>query len=239
MAASTFDTWLRGSRPLAWDPETNAWSIGVGHHNAAEWLQHRLLPSVQRALAWQLRQAGAVPPGAGGTYPEPQLTFQVREPAPLEAASPPESDGGQEQGSGTGTQPARQDGTGSARGSHRGKTGDRELAWTDIYIKVKVALRENVLSDTKGAPLSVLLCLGLHMDRDRTSAPGIKRLVRETGYARGTVCRALKTLASPELGLVTKLPSRRWGNDRYRINGYFWFGSEPAPALFELDDRVQ
>ena len=112
---------------------------------------------------------------------------------------------------------------------------------TDIYIKLKTSFRERALRRLKGAKLSVFMCLILHMDRDGTAAPGIERIMRETGHARGTVCRALDELASPPLSLVEKVPASRRGRRRgcirmadcYRVRGYAWFGPKPAVALYE------
>jgi hypothetical protein len=79
--------------------------------------------------------------------------------------------------------------------------------------------------------------LALHVDRDGISSPGIECLMRETGYSRPSVCKALTALTSPPLRLVEKLPEPDAvrGTDRYRMRGYAWFGTRPAPALFELD----
>jgi hypothetical protein len=112
---------------------------------------------------------------------------------------------------------------------------------TDIYIKFKTSFRDRALRRLKGARLSVFMSLALHIDEDGTAAPGIERIMRETGLARGTVCRALDELGSPPLNLIEKVPvppeKRPRGCIRmpncYRVRGYAWWGAKPAPALYE------
>jgi hypothetical protein len=104
------------------------------------------------------------------------------------------------------------------------------LVWTDYYIKLKVAFRKSALSMLKGAPLSVFLCLALHMNQDGIAYPGIEAIMRETGYSRASICAALDQLES--LGLISKLTGR-YRADAYRVHGYAWLGVKPVPALFE------
>jgi len=104
------------------------------------------------------------------------------------------------------------------------------LLHTDFYIKLKVAFRHRALAELKGAPLSVFLCLALHVDRDGVAYPGVQTIMRETGYSRSVVCSALGTLV--DLGLMAKRRAHR-GNDEYIIQGYAWFGTDPAPCLWE------
>jgi hypothetical protein len=106
------------------------------------------------------------------------------------------------------------------------------LEWTDIYIKVKVALRQSALAKLKGSQLSIWLCLATHMDSQGISSPGIERIMQETGYnSRTTVCSSLDKLC--DLGLIKKLPGGSHATDRYQLQGYAWFGRRPAPCLFE------
>jgi hypothetical protein len=48
MDPSTFNTWLRGSQVIR--VEGNRWTVAVRSQTAAGWLQHRLLPVIERAL---------------------------------------------------------------------------------------------------------------------------------------------------------------------------------------------
>ncbi len=108
--------------------------------------------------------------------------------------------------------------------------GGKKLDSTDFYIRFKTAFRYTGLARLKGAPLSIFLCLALHLDTGGVAAPGIETIMRETGYARGAVCSALTTLV--RLGLVTRRTGYRRATG-YVVNGYAWFGRRPAPALFE------
>ena len=107
---------------------------------------------------------------------------------------------------------------------------ETELAFTDFYIKLKLAFRESALRALKGAPLSVFLCLALHVNRDGKSSPGIAALMRETGYGRASICEALDELES--LRLVSKRACHQ-SADEYTLRGYAWMGKTPAPCLCE------
>lgn len=104
------------------------------------------------------------------------------------------------------------------------------LVWTDYYIKLKLAFRKSALSTLKGAPLSVFLCLALHMNKRGTACVGIEALMKETGYSRRPVCAALDELES--LRLISKQVTRQ-GVQEYRLRGYAWMGRKPAPVPFE------
>jgi hypothetical protein len=259
MEGGTFNTHLSGSWPLRWEPEANAWIIGVRGVQSPEWLRHRLDPLIRRVLARHT-------PG----LPEPQIKYvcaspvvpgaAVRpqaQPLALEAAQrerPPGPEAGASQ-AGSGAQDARRPASGSpsggrpdrsalpaARAEQDDSRAKAELGPNDYYIKLKTAFRMCALYRLKGAKLPIFLCLALHVDSDGLSAPGIERIMRETGLARSTVCSALRELASPPLSLIEKMPGQgrlgRRGPDRYRILGYAWFGNNPAPALFELETAM-
>ena len=53
MTRATFDTWLRGSHVI--EADDSCLTIAVRHAYAVDWLQHRLLPVIQRTVA---RHAG-------------------------------------------------------------------------------------------------------------------------------------------------------------------------------------
>jgi hypothetical protein len=110
------------------------------------------------------------------------------------------------------------------------------LAWTDVYIKLKVAFRKTMLSTLKGPPLSVFLCLALHANRDGKACLGIEVIMKETGYGRASICAALDELES--LHLISKQANRD-GADEYSLLGYAWMGKEPAPALYETARAVR
>jgi len=65
MTRATFDTWLRGSRVIAFDG--NSLTVYVRHAYAVDWLQNRLLPVIKRTLQ---RHTG----------PEVEVVFTARAP---------------------------------------------------------------------------------------------------------------------------------------------------------------
>jgi hypothetical protein len=115
-------------------------------------------------------------------------------------------------------------------GRHGLSHAEPPLVWSDYYIKLKLAFRKSALSTLKGAPLSVFLCLALHMNNCGTACVGIEALMKETGYSRRPVCAALDELES--LRLISKQAARQ-GVQAYSLRGYAWMGRKPAPALFE------
>ncbi len=271
MTAQTFHAHLSGSRPRHWQPEANTWAIEVRNSYSPNWLSHRLDRVVRRALAVHTpglpepslvyfaaeqtpattrreRQEGAQSPAVAGQPKTGEEEVKSASGQSGDALSGrPERDGE--------TPDAAESPAGSqaaAQAASPKNSRPESAAWkarlrpTDIYIKLKTSFRERALRRLKGAKLSVFMSLILHMDAGGTTAPGIERIMRETGHARGTVCRALDELASPPLGLIEKLPAskspRRRGcirmADCYRIRGYAWWGAKPAPALYEEDTAM-
>lgn len=109
-------------------------------------------------------------------------------------------------------------------------TEDGPVPWTSVYIKLLVAFRRQALRELKGAPLSVFICLALHVGDAGYADPSLETIMRETGYGRATVCSALVVLY--DLGLVEKV--KRWKrSNKYFVRGYAWFGQAKQPALFE------
>ena len=49
----------------------------------------------------------------------------------------------------------------------------KPTSWTDVYVKIKVAFRQEALRLLKGAKLSCFVCLGLHMDGKGECYPSI------------------------------------------------------------------
>jgi len=208
MTRATFETWLAASRA--------SWAVELGEHvlrvavpnaYALDWLNHRLMGPIRRTLA---RQAGR----------EVAVVFVV------DGTSIAEEPGGEEEDEGEVlVEAVREEHVAAGRGS--------SLVWTDFYIKLKVAFRKRALRELKGAPLSVFLCLALHVDRDGVACPGVDTIMRETGYSRSVVCNALDSLVRS--GIVAKRATFR-GADEYVVRGYAWFGQEPAPALWEAEE---
>ena len=127
-------------------------------------------------------------------------------------------------------QRAKGDGAGEPENGVLGEACEhgRPIAWTDVYVKMKVAFRQKALRLLKGAKLSCFLCLGLHIDEKAECYPSIDTIVRETGYSRATVCSALEELV--ELGFIEK-KRRRHETTLYTVMGYVWYGSESKPTL--------
>ena len=169
---------------------------------------------------------------------QPQhLTFVVATPPPEPARPVPGQDREPLAADPTPTGPAASQADQTRHPSDRqeGRPGGQSLAWTDVYIKLKVSFRRSAMRRLKGGGLSVWLCLALHVDKHGISAPGVKQIMRETGYSKATVCSALEELCSPGLNLVERLPSGG-GRTRYRPLGYAWIGRWPAPSLFEAGE---
>jgi hypothetical protein len=242
MDRPTFDLHLSGSWPLAWDAGTNAWTIGVHQPDAVDWLQHRLAKRIRRALARhtaglpapQVTFVVASPPedddprpvwlrrlgAANGAEPGPDLTVAT----PMRDGGVPHSSSGPERA----TTPMR--GAGGARGPAGSPPGVQQaLDLHDYYIKVSTSLLD-FLCELRGPRLSVWSCLALNADRYDVSAPGLARIVRETGLSRRLVRRTLLELCGPELALLERLPGCRGRPDRYRLRGLATFGPDlPRP----------
>ena len=212
MTRATFDTWLRGSQVVS--QENSTLTVWVPHAYAVDWLQDRLKTMVDRTVE---RHAG-----------QPLTVVFTNKRPPGEPLARPDPD--PEKG-----EPANEVIFEAVQERHVTHQDDGlALSWTDFYIKLKVAFRRKALLKLKGAKLSVFLCLALHVDRDGVAAPGVDAIMRETGYSRSVVCNALEELAS--LGIIAKRTTYR-GNDEYVIRGYAWFGTSPAPSLWEVDKK--
>lgn len=228
MTRATFDTWLRGSQVVA--QRDRALTVAVRHTYGLDWIQSRLLPVIQRTVhrvvgpdttvEFVASPKGANPCGASpaGASPAGASREEAR-------SASPESDAAASL-----DRSARIGDLGIEAVREERGAGATSLVWTDFYIKFKVAFRKKALRALKGAKLSVFLCLALHVDRHRVAKPGIESIMRETGYSRGVVCSALDDLET--LGLLTKLSTCR-GTDQYQLKGYAWFGTRPAPSLWE------
>jgi len=205
MTRATFDTWLRGSRAVGIDGDEIM--VYVRNAYAVDWLQSRLQrlieSTVERLAGQRLQVLYTV------CLPEGETSPIVERPD-----DPPEEI----------LEAVRED---RVQVTHDGQA----LTWRDFYIKLKVAFRKRALAKLKGAPLSVFLCLALHVDRDGVAYPGIETIMKETAYSRSVVCNALLELA--RLGLVEKTRRPQRGADEYAVKGYAWFGQQPAPALWE------
>ncbi len=97
---------------------------------------------------------------------------------------------------------------------------------SDIFIKLSVDLREDgTLKKLRGAPLSVFIALGMHIDGKGECYPSVETLSKRTGYTTRQVTRALNTLVA--LNLISRTPTYfdgRQSSNTYRVLRYFSFG---------------
>lgn len=71
----------------------------------------------------------------------------------------------------------------------------------NVYVRLNVTFRDQMLRQLKGSKLSVFLCLALHANADMEAWPSIATIAAETGYGERIVKCALAELKA--LNLVT------------------------------------
>jgi hypothetical protein len=86
---------------------------------------------------------------------------------------------------------------------------EKSLGW----IKFSAEFRKNMLAQLKGAPLSVFMCICLHLNENGESFPGIDLIAKETGYKRLAVIRAIKKLEN--MGGLLKIVRQRGKSNHY------------------------
>ncbi len=98
----------------------------------------------------------------------------------------------------------------------------------DIFVKLSVTFRDNMLAQLKGAKLSVYLCIALFCGQEMQSYPSIDTISKRTGYSEQSVKAALKELQ--EMGLVEI--ERRFNEDTnsqqsnlYKVRGHVSMGA--------------
>jgi hypothetical protein len=69
----------------------------------------------------------------------------------------------------------------------------------DIYVRLSVSFRHEMLKVLKGARLSVFLCLALHGNAEMESWPSISTIAEETGYSDRVVRHAIHSLETMKL----------------------------------------
>jgi len=82
----------------------------------------------------------------------------------------------------------------------------------NVFIKFDVSFREEQLAELKGAPLSVFICLALHMDENGECWLTNERLMKETGYKQESTIRSAKKFLV-ENGYLEQAEQRRWTKD--------------------------
>ena len=97
----------------------------------------------------------------------------------------------------------------------------------DIFVKLSVAFRDNMLQTLKGPKLSVYLCIALHCgNEDMIAWPSIVTIESETGYKHTAVIGALQALEKMNLIAVEHRlkPDGSADSNRYKVQGLVTMG---------------
>ncbi len=121
---------------------------------------------------------------------------------------------------------------------HRGEefyltdTGEQEHKQT-TFVKFAVAFREQQLAQLKGPPLSVFICLALHIAEDGSCFPSISLISKETGFNRDTIFNALNKLEF--MGYIARRQKTDAKTKKFKSNVYQLF---PKSVDFKAKRRV-
>jgi len=246
LSHETFNAWLLGSRVVESGQDTL--TVGILRPDGLPWLERYFRPAIEQTLLLVAGRPIAV--DFVPCPPEQEDEYDDRCDAGGDDLVV-----GATQTAGNGRPPQRRKKTrrrvspavtspSSSSPPHRASTGHtaadghdstrqkpaKELGPNDFYVRLKTAFCRRALRLCKGAPQSVLICLWCHVNKYHVASPSIETIMRQTGYSRGVVCSAIAELE--RLGLIAKRPRHNQSTE-YVINGYAWFGSDPAPCLFE------
>ena len=93
------------------------------------------------------------------------------------------------------------------------------------WIKLSAEFREEALKKLQGSPLSVFLCIALHINENGEAWPSYITIMKETGFTnRNTIGNALNFLCD-EIGLVERI-SRPGKSTKYRIKAFAAYGKK-------------
>lgn len=106
------------------------------------------------------------------------------------------------------------------------ESGELHHAKSQAWVKFSTAFRA-VLPKLKGAPLSVFVSIGLHVNDGGRAWPSINTLCSETGYSNKAVSEAIKTLKRE--GVIKAM--RRKGSSTVYLPVYFSYGKNSTPPL--------
>jgi hypothetical protein len=112
---------------------------------------------------------------------------------------------------------------------------------SDIFVKLSVTFRDQMLAELKGPPLSVYLCIALHCGGvEMTAYPSIKTICKETGYSHTAVIAATRKLEKMGLVSVTKQEAKAGDYDQnfYHVRGYATMGEGSKPSLVRVVNDV-
>ena len=104
-----------------------------------------------------------------------------------------------------------------------------------FFLKIDVEFRDR-LKKLKGADLSVFMVIALHMDIERKSFPGIKKISEKSGYDRKTVIKSIRSLI--DLDLIER-HKRYHKSSVYTVKAYIYplYESEKIPLLNKNESR--
>lgn len=103
----------------------------------------------------------------------------------------------------------------------------------DIFVKLSVIFKDQMLRRLKGPKLSVYLCIALYCGGpEMTSWPSINTIADRTGYSRRAVIGAVQELEAMGLVAVQHRESERTGYDSnvYEVRGYATMGAGTPSA---------
>ncbi len=101
----------------------------------------------------------------------------------------------------------------------------RQEVKKEFYIKLYGKFREAHLSQLKGPPLAVFICLSLHSNENGLSWPSVALIGKETGYQRDAIFKALKYLEMMKFIKRTKRRGEdipKFATNLYRIFPRSW-----------------
>lgn len=122
-----------------------------------------------------------------------------------------------------------------------GRLNEKKELDTEIFIKLYTKFRNNQLGELKGAPLSVFLCLALHMNQEGECWPSNGLIMKETGYKRESIIEAKKFLVDKgylhmkQTRWTKKLIQKRYPQDperQRRLMGKIGTWATPTYTVF-------
>ena len=111
-------------------------------------------------------------------------------------------------------------------------TGNQDRT-TKTFVKFSVKFREQQLAQLKGAPLSVFICLALHIAENGSCFPSVSLICKESGYNRDTVFDSLKKLEF--MGYIARRQKTDRQTKKFNSNVYQLF---PKSVDFKAKNRV-
>ncbi len=104
----------------------------------------------------------------------------------------------------------------------------------EVHVRFSAKFRELQLLQLKGPPLSVFMCLALHIDEHGRSFPSVSLICKETGYNRDTVFGALNKLEF--MGYIARKQKTDVSSKQFRSNIYQLF---PKSVNYRLKHEAE